>query len=53
MVLQSPESLSITQAVKFACMASNNEAKYEAMLLGLGLAKELSVTNLELDVIPS
>ena len=34
--------------VKFAFTASNNEAGYEAMLLGLRLAKELSVVNLEL-----
>ena len=29
-------------------MASNNEAEYEVVLLRLQLAKELSVTNLEL-----
>ena len=48
MVLQSPEGLSVAKAVKFAFVASNNEAEYEAVLLGLQLAKELSVTNLEL-----
>ena len=48
MVLLSPEGLSIAQAVKFAFTTSNNEAGYEAMLLGLRLAKELSVVNLEL-----
>ena len=48
MVPQSPEGSSIAQAVKFAFIASNNEADYEAVLLGLRLAKELSVTNLEL-----
>ena len=47
MVLQSLEGLSISQAVKFAFAASNNKAEYEAMLLGLRLAKELSVMNLE------
>ena len=35
MVLQSLEGLSIAHAVKFAFAASNNEAEYEAMLLGL------------------
>ena len=48
MVLQSPEGLSITQAIKFAFSTSNNEVKYEAMLLRLQLAKELSAINLEL-----
>ena len=48
MVLQSLEGLSIFQVVKFTFTASNNEAMYEAMLLGLRLAKELSVVNLEL-----
>ena len=48
MVLQSPKGLSIAQTVKFAFTASNNESEYEAMLLGLHLAKELSVINLEL-----
>ena len=48
MVLLSPEGLSITQAIKFAFVPSNNEAEYEAVLLELQLAKELLVTNLEL-----
>ena len=48
MVLQSLEGLSIDQAVKFVFPTSNNEAEYEVMLLGLQLAKELLVTNLEL-----
>ena len=48
MVLQASEGLSIAQAIKFAFVASNNEAEYQAVLLGLRLAKELLVTNLEL-----
>ena len=48
MILQSPEGLSIAHAIKFAFVASNNEAEYEAVLLGLRLAKELLVVNLEL-----
>ena len=35
MNLQSPKHSSITQAVKFAFVASNNEAEYDIMLLGL------------------
>ena len=48
MVLQTSDGVSIAQAIKFAFAASNNEAKYEAVLLGLRQAKELSITNLEL-----
>ena len=48
MVLQSLKGLSIAQDVKFAYAGSNNEAKYEIVLLRLQLAKELSVMNLEL-----
>ena len=47
-VLQPSKGLSVAQAVKFSFLASNNEAKYEAVLLRLRLAKELSITNLEL-----
>ena len=48
MVLQYLEGLSIAQAVKFLFSISNNEAEYEVVLLGLRVAKELSVMNLEL-----
>ena len=48
MVLQSLEGLPIAQVVKFAFAASNNEVKYEVVLLRLRLTKELSVTHLEL-----
>ena len=46
MVLQSLEG--IAQAVKFSFSISNNEVEYKAMLLGLQMAKEISVSNLEL-----
>ena len=48
MVLQSPEGLSIAQVVKFTFTASNNEAEYKVVLLGLRLAIKLLVVNLEL-----
>ena len=48
MILQSPEGLSITKDVKFAFAASNNEGEYEFVLIGLQLAKELSVVNVKL-----
>ena len=48
MVLQSQEGLSIAHSIKFAFSVFNNEAEYEAVLLGLQLAKELLVMNLKL-----
>ena len=50
MVLQSSkaEGLSVAQAVKFVFPSSNYKAEYEVVLLRLRLAKELSITNLEL-----
>ena len=45
MVLQPPKGLSIAQAVKFTFLISNNEAEYEALLLRLQVAKELSVSH--------
>ena len=48
MVLQSLEGLSIPQALKFSFIVSNNEAEYKAILLGLRVAKELSVAILDL-----
>ena len=48
MVSQSLDGLLVAKAVKFSFSTSNNEAKYEAVLLGLQVAKVLSITSLEL-----
>ena len=48
MALKSSKGFSISQVVKFAFAASNNEAKYKVGLLELRLVKELSVANFEL-----
>ena len=50
MVLQSPEGLSISHVVKFAFVASNNEAKYEVVLLRLRMVKELLIVTWSFDV---
>ena len=47
-MLISPEGHKITCALKFGVKASNNEAKYEALLAGLRLAKELKVGHLQI-----
>ena len=41
LMLISPEGQKITCAFRFSFKASNNEAKYEALLAGLRLAKEM------------
>ena len=48
MTLRSPEGSTIAQAVKLAFIVYNNEAEYEAVLLGLRLAMQLSITTIEL-----
>ena len=53
MVLQSLEGLSIAQVINFSFIFSNNEAEYEVILLGLRVAKELSVANLDFNLIHS
>ncbi|XP_062103922.1 uncharacterized protein LOC133815050 [Humulus lupulus] len=43
LLLTSPQGESIEQAVRCGFKATNNEAEYEAMIVGLGLAKEIGV----------
>ena len=46
-VLYSPDNIVISRAVRFAFQATNNEAEYEVLVLGLRLAPSLSAKNLE------
>ncbi|XP_052732453.1 uncharacterized protein LOC128196247 [Vigna angularis] len=46
-VLEGPNSISVDQAVIFKFHVSNNQVEYEALIVGLTLAKELGITNLE------
>ncbi|XP_038690528.1 uncharacterized protein LOC119989207 [Tripterygium wilfordii] len=46
-VLISPEGSVIQRAVRCGFHATNNEAEYEALIIGLKLAKELGVTSLK------
>ncbi|XP_024024069.1 uncharacterized protein LOC112092339 [Morus notabilis] len=48
LVLHTPEGHKVTSAVKFKFPASNNEAKYEALLTGLRLAEHLKAENLDI-----
>ena len=47
MMLISPEGHKILCAIRFGFKASNNEAKYEALIVGLHLARELQVSNVK------
>ncbi|KAM2638371.1 hypothetical protein EV1_022762 [Malus domestica] len=45
LVLTTPNKVAMQYALSFKFKASNNEAEYEALLVGLRLAKHLGVTN--------
>ncbi|XP_022015096.1 uncharacterized protein LOC110914618 [Helianthus annuus] len=47
LVLINPEGLEFTYALRFDFHTTNNEAEYEALIIGLRLAKEIKVQKLE------
>ena len=47
LVLTSPEGIDIEYALRFGFQASNNEAKYEAVIAGLNLAHSMEVNQLK------
>jgi len=42
-ILEGPNRLLIEQALRFSFKASNNQAEYEALIVGMLLAKEMGV----------
>ena len=46
-ILTSPEGIDIEYALRFGFRASNNEAEYEAVIVGLNLAHSLEIDQLE------
>ena len=48
MVLETPEKWIIYYALRLKFHATNNDSKYEALIAGLKLAKELWVTKLDI-----
>ena len=48
MVLQSPEGFIVEYALKLDFPTMNNEADYEALIAGIGLANSLSVKNIKI-----
>ena len=48
LILVSPEGHQMHCAFRFGFKASNNEVEYEALIVGLNLAKEMKVESLEI-----
>ena len=47
-ILKSFDGPTIAQAIKLAFIVSNNEAEYEAIILGLTVEKYLSIADIDL-----
>ena len=50
LILTSPEGMEFTYALRFEFTATNNEAEYEALIVGLRIATRMGVCNLEANV---
>nr|GEY68887.1 reverse transcriptase domain-containing protein [Tanacetum cinerariifolium] len=50
LILTNPERMEFTYAVRFRFDATNNEAKYEALIAGLRIAEQIGGKNLEANV---
>ncbi|GJT61802.1 reverse transcriptase domain-containing protein [Tanacetum coccineum] len=50
LILTSPEGAEFTNALRFQFTASNNEAVYEALLVGLRIAVQMGVRNIRVSV---
>ena len=48
LVLQSPEGFIVEYALKLDFPTTNNEAEYEALIAGIGLANSLRVKNIKI-----
>ena len=45
-ILEGPDGIMIEQSLRFDFKASNNQVKYEALIAGLQLAREIGVADL-------
>ncbi|GJR50746.1 reverse transcriptase domain-containing protein [Tanacetum coccineum] len=50
LILTNPEGMEFTYALRFRFNATNNEAKYEALIAGLRIAEQMGVKNLQENV---
>ena len=47
LILTSPDGIDVEYTLRFGFQASNNEAKYEAVIIGLNLAHSMEADKLE------
>ncbi|GJV77344.1 reverse transcriptase domain-containing protein [Tanacetum coccineum] len=50
LILTNPEGMKFTYALRFRFEATNNEAEYEALIVGLRIAEQMGVKNLQSNV---
>ncbi|GKF24736.1 reverse transcriptase domain-containing protein [Tanacetum coccineum] len=50
LILTNPEGMKFTYALRFRFDATNNKAKYEALIAGLWIAEQMGVKNLQANV---
>nr|GEZ67023.1 hypothetical protein [Tanacetum cinerariifolium] len=50
LILTNPEGVEFTYALRFQFAASNNEAEYEALVVGLRIATQMGVKNVQVNV---
>nr|GEV39882.1 reverse transcriptase domain-containing protein [Tanacetum cinerariifolium] len=50
LILTNPEGIEFTYALRFRFDATNNEAKYEALIAGLRISEQMGVKNLQANV---
>nr|GEZ25416.1 reverse transcriptase domain-containing protein [Tanacetum cinerariifolium] len=50
LVITNPEGMEFTYALRFRFGATNNEAKYEALIFGLRIAEQMGIKNLQVNV---
>ncbi|GJW23203.1 reverse transcriptase domain-containing protein [Tanacetum coccineum] len=50
LIITNPEGMEFTYALRFRFNATNNEAKYEALIAGLRIAEQMGVKNLQANV---
>ncbi|GJW36485.1 reverse transcriptase domain-containing protein [Tanacetum coccineum] len=50
LILTSPEGIEFTYALRFGFEATNNEAEYEALIVGLRIAEQIGIKSLQANV---
>ncbi|GJS23929.1 reverse transcriptase domain-containing protein [Tanacetum coccineum] len=50
LILTNPEGMEFTYALRFRFDATNNEAEYEALIAGLGIAEQMGIKNLQANI---